>query len=263
MDSNNLFMKIIEERFDRFLSSYAVTGGDFLSPEEQSAASGFFRRNASQGAFLYGGYDEAERRMPVFMPDYTGVADEASLIEYFLNCPEDCPLRVLVVTIPAVEKTVPGHRDYLGALMGLGIKRQKVGDIIVKPRGAQIIVSEDLAEYLRDSLTSVGRVTVTTSICDITGLEPAEVKKEEREFNVSSPRLDNVVSAVFSISRKSAQEAISRGLVYIDGVQTTKPDRQLKPAEKLVLRGKGKAIYEGVSGTSRKGKDYIRVIKYV
>lgn len=263
MDESNLFLKKIEERFDRFLSSYMISGGDFLSPEEQSSASGFFRRNASQGAFLYGGYEEAERRMPVFMPDYTGVSDEDSLIEYFRSYPDECPLRVLEIKIPAVEKTAPGHRDYLGSLMGLGIKREKVGDIIVGPRGAQILVSEDMAEYLKDSLSSVGRVTVTTSISDITGLTPAEVKKEEREYNVSSPRLDNVVSAVFSLSRKTATEAITKGLVFIDGVQVMKPDRQMKEGEKLVLRGKGKAIYQGVSGTSRKGKDYIRVVKYI
>jgi RNA-binding protein YlmH len=263
MDESNLFLKKIEERFDRFLSSYMISGGDFLSPEEQSSASGFFRRNASQGAFLYGGYDEAERRMPVFMPDYTGVSDEDSLIEYFRTYPDECPIRVLEISIPAVEKTAPGHRDYLGSLMGLGIKREKVGDIIVGPRGAQILVSEDMAEYLKDSLSSVGRVTVTTAITDITGLTPAEVKKEEREYNVSSPRLDNVVSAVFSLSRKTATEAITKGLVFVDGIQVMKPDRQMKDGEKLVLRGKGKAIYEGVSGTSRKGKDYIRVIKYI
>ena len=131
MDEQNLFLKIIEERFDRFLDSYIVTGGDFLSPEEQSHAASFFRRNASQGAFLYGGYEEAERRMPVFMPDYTYVTDEDSLIRYFLEYPEQCPLRVLDIVIPPAEKTVPGHRDYLGALMGLGIKRTKIGDIIV------------------------------------------------------------------------------------------------------------------------------------
>ena len=205
MDEQNLFLKIIEERFDRFLDSYIVTGGDFLSPEEQSHAASFFRRNASQGAFLYGGYEEAERRMPVFMPDYTEVTDEDSLIRYFLEYPEQCPLRVLDIVIPPAEKTVPGHRDYLGALMGLGIKRTKVGDIIVGAHGAQIVVAE----------------------------------KEEREYNVSSPRLDNVVSAVFSVSRKSSQEAISRGLVFIDGIQTMKPDQQLKEGQKLVLRGSG------------------------
>ncbi len=263
MDESNLFLKKIEERFDRFLSSYMISGGDFLSPEEQSSASGFFRRNASQGAFLYGGYDEAERRMPVFMPDYTGVSDEDSLIEYFRTYPDECPIRVLEISIPAVEKTAPSHRDYLGSLMGLGIKREKIGDIIVGPRGAQILVSEDMAEYLKDSLSSVGRVTVTTAITDITGLTPAEVKKEEREYNVSSPRLDNVVSAVFSLSRKTATEAITKGLVFVDGIQVIKPDRQMKEGEKLVLRGKGKAIYEGVSGTSRKGKDYIKVLKYI
>ena len=263
MDDNNLFLKIIEERFGRFLDSYIVTGGDFLSPEEQSMASGFFRRNAGSGAFLYGGYDEAERRMPVFMPDYTGVTDEDSLIGYFLEYPEQCPLRVLDISVPPAEKTVPGHRDYLGALMALGIKRTKVGDIIVSGRSAQIVVAEDMAEYLKDSLTSVGRAIVKVTVTDITGLRPAEVKREEREYNVSSPRLDNVVSAVFSVSRKSAQEAISRGLVFIDGIQAMKPDRQLKDGEKLVLRGKGKAIYEGTSGKSRKGKDYIKVVKYI
>ncbi len=110
MDESNLFLKKIEELFDRFLSSYMISGGDFLSPEEQSSASGFFRRNASQGAFLYGGYDEAERRMPVFMPDYTGVSDEDSLIEYFRTYPDECPIRVLEISIPTVEKTAPGHR---------------------------------------------------------------------------------------------------------------------------------------------------------
>ena len=263
MDEQNLFLKIIEERFDRFLDSYIVIGGDFLSPEEQSRAASFFRRNASQGAFLYGGYEEAERRMPVFMPDYTEVTDEDSLIRYFLEYPEQCPLRVLDIVIPPAEKTVPGHRDYLGALMGLGIKRTKVGDIIVGAHGAQIVVAEDMAEYLKDSLTSVGRAIVKVTVSDITGLRPVEIKKEEREYNVSSPRLDNVVSAVFSVSRKSAQEAISRGLVFIDGIQTMKPDQQLKEGQKLVLRGKGKAIYEGTSGKSRKGKDYIRVTKYI
>ena len=263
MDENNLFLKIIRERFDRFLDSYTIVSGDFLSPEEQSKAFSFFRANASEGAFLYGGYDEAERRMPVFMPDYTGVEDEQGLIEYFKEYPSECPLRVLTVTVPPAEKAVPGHRDYLGALMGLGIRRTKIGDIIVGSRGAQIVVAEDMAEYLKDSLTSVGRASVNVTVSDITGLKPVEVRKEEREYNVSSPRLDNVVSAVFDLSRKSAVEAISRGLVFIDGIQTMKPDRQLKDGEKLVLRGKGKAIYEGAVGKSRKGKDYIKVIKYI
>ena len=233
MEDNILFLKILEERFSRFLQSYTVMSGDFLSPEQQSQASGFFRQNRSQGAFLWGGYEEAERKISLFMPDYTGAETEDDLLPYFMNNPEDCPLSVLEITIPKAESFRPGHRDYLGALMGEGVRREKIGDIIIRPASAFVHRT------------------------------PGEIKKEERRYNISSPRLDNVLSAVFSISRKSAQEAISRGLVFLDGIQQTKPDKQLSEDQKLVLRGKGKAIYRGISGTSRKGKIYITVEKYI
>lgn len=263
MEDNILFLKILEERFSRFLQSYTVMSGDFLSPEQQSQASGFFRQNRSQGAFLWGGYEEAERKISLFMPDYTGAETEDDLLSYFMNNPEDCPLSVLEITVPKAESFRPGHRDYLGALMGEGIRREKIGDIIIRPEGAQIIALREIGEYLAENLTSVGRASVDIRLKPIEAIDPGEIKKEERRYNISSPRLDNVLSAVFSISRKSAQEAISRGLVFLDGIQQTKPDKQLSEDQKLVLRGKGKAIYRGISGTSRKGKIYITVEKYI
>ena len=263
MDDNYLFMKIIEERFLRSRDNYIMDNGDFLTPEQQSLASGFFMRNRSQGAFLYGGYEDAERKIPVFMPDYTGVSDEEQLDEYFRNDPGSCPLVILDLTIPKAEKAVLTHRDYLGALMGEGIRREKAGDIIVRPKGAQIIVLRELGEYLKDSMTSVGRATVTAEIKDISSLDTGEIRTEEKSFSVPSPRLDNVVSAVFGISRKSALEAISRGLVFVDSVISMKPDSHLKDGQKLVLRGKGKVIYHGVTGKSRKGNPYIKVTRYI
>ena len=262
MDDNNLFLRIIEDRFDRFQKNYAMENGDFLSMEEQSRAAGFFRKYSSSGAFLYGGYDEAERRIPLFMPDYLGVSDEAGIIEYFKGSPSECPLVILEVKVPRQEKAQLTHRDYLGALMGDGIRREKIGDILVKPDGAQIVVLREMAEYLNESLTGVGRASVSTGIIGIDEIDPGEIIKEELHLNIPSPRLDNVVSAVFSVSRKTAQEAISRGLVFIDGIETVKADVKMKPGQKLVLRGKGKAIYMGVSGVSRKGRDYIDVIRY-
>ena len=263
MEENILFLKILEERFDRFLQSYSIMSGDFMSPEQQSQASGFFRRNRSQGAYLFGGYEEAERKMALFLPDYTGIETEDDILPWFSGNPDDCPLSVLEVTVPKAENFRPGHRDYLGALMGEGIKREKIGDIIIRPEGAQIIVMKDIGEYLADHLTSVGRASVSISVKAIDAIDPGEIKKEERRYNISSPRLDNVLSAVFNISRKSAQEAISKGLVFLDGIQQSKPDKQLSEDQKLVLRGKGKAIYRGISGTSKKGKVYITVEKYI
>ncbi|MCR4710579.1 MAG: hypothetical protein K5653_10055 [Clostridiales bacterium] len=263
MDDNNLFLKKIEDRFQRFQSSYAIENGDFLSLEEQSKAGRLMRSLSSQGAFFYGGYDEAERRLPIFMPDYTGVKDEKELLEYFMTYPDECPLCILKVSVPRQEGVVLGHRDYLGALMGEGIKREKIGDILVHKDHAQIILLKELGEYLKDDLSTVGRASVNTELLTIDQVDPGEIKKELRRYNLASPRLDNVISSVFNLSRKAAQEAISRGLVFIDGTETVKSDYQLKPNQKIVLRGKGKAIYLDTDGTSRKGKVYINVIKYI
>ena len=263
MDDSNLFLKKIEERFDRFLSSNTIENYDFLSPEEQSKADRLMKSMRSQGAFLYGGYSEAERKIPVFIPEYFDVTDEEGAIGFFAQEPELCPLVILELEIPKHESFVPGHRDYLGALMGEGIKRQKIGDILIRPGGAQIVVLKELAEYLKSSLITVGRASVTARLLPIDKIDPGEVHLEKIRINVPSARLDNVVSAVFSLSRKSAQEAVARGLVFVDGIQLMKPDYQLKPAQKIVLRGKGKAIYLDTSGVSRKGKLYVEVMKYV
>ncbi len=278
MDDPNLHLKIVEERFDRYLSSYAPDHGDFLTPEEQSALMPLFRRNRSQGAWLYGGYPEAERRLPLFMPDYLGIEREEDIYGYFRGNPGECPLAVLQVKVPRQERVSLTHRDYLGALMGCGIKREKIGDIIVSgaggssgdasgagggQAGAQIVILRELAEYLRDELTSVGRAAVTVDILDINELDPGEVRREEHSYTVSSSRLDNVVSAVFGLSRKLATEAIAKGLVFVDGTEVQKPDYRVTEGQKLVLRHRGKAIFVGETGTSKKGKVYIKVEKYV
>ena len=263
MDDSKLFLKMIEERFARFQDNYAPDNGDFLTLEQQSQAMSFFRNNASRGAFLYGGYEDAERRIPLFMPDYMEVRNEAEALEFFAKNPEECPLVILRISVPRQEKVALSHRDYLGALMAEGIRREKVGDILVHPDGAQIIALREMVEYLKDSLTSVGRASIRTEILGIDRVDPGQIIKKEMSFNVPSPRLDNVISAVFGISRKSASEAISRGIVFVDGVEMSKPDIKPREGQKLVLRGKGKAIYMGVTGNSRKGRDYITVIKYL
>ena len=135
MDENKLFMKIIEDRFRRFKDYYTAMNSDFLTPEQQSSLSGFLRSHHGEGLILFGGYEEAERKQLLFMPDYTGVTDERSAMEYFRENPEECPMVLLDVKIPAAQKGRLSHRDYLGALMGEGIRREKIGDIIVSEDG--------------------------------------------------------------------------------------------------------------------------------
>ena len=308
VNENNLLIKNIEEKYQRFLDYYTLVHTDFLTMEEQSQLAGFMRQHQSE-AFFYGGYSEAERRMLIMLPDYTEAYAKISslpkdlesndrqaqidqiITEFLASDEESSPISVLEVTIPPAEHRTPGHRDYLGALMGQGIKREKLGDIIIlgqdskattaqgsvqssahaaaassgKPatRGAQIIVASELADYLVQNFTQVGAASISTKKVPISNLRTSEIRTQELSITVSSPRLDNVISGVFNISRTAAKEAITRGLVFVSGVEVNKPDHSLKGGEKLVLRGSGKAIYHGPTGTSRKGKTYITVTKYI
>ncbi len=281
MDENNLFLKNIEEKYERFLDYYTIMNSDFLTMEQQSILSGFLRAHRREGVFFYGGYAEAERRQVVFLPDYTGVSEKISalpqlgnekeenyavcrvLTKYFEENPESSPICLLDVVIPPAEHKTLGHRDYLGALMGEGIKREKVGDILVHEKGAQIIVASELADYLAENFRQVGSVSVFVKKSQISALNSTEIRTISLKFTVSSPRIDNIVSGVFGISRKDAVSAISHGKVFVSGREISKPDFALKGGEKIVLRGKGKAIYNGVTGTSKKGKLYVDVEKYI
>ena len=263
MDENKLFMKIIEDRFRRFKDYYTAMNSAFLTPEQQSSLSGFLRSHHGEGLILFGGYEEAERKQLLFMPDYTGVTDERSAMEYFRENPEECPMVLLDVKIPAAQKGRLSHRDYLGALMGEGIRREKIGDIIVSEDGAQIVAAKELAGYLAENFRQAGRVCLDVKALPIFDLKQLETRTKNEKFTISSPRIDNILSAVFGISRKSAKEAISGGKVFVDGVEAAKPDFFLKGGEKVVLRGRGKAVYAGEKGTTRKGKVVIEAVIYI
>lgn len=262
MMENKLLLNLIEDRYAKFQTSYSMVTTDFLDLAQQSAVNHFVRGHAKDGIFLYGGHEDAERKQIVFAPDYLGVTTEEELIEHFVQNPEDCPLAVLDVKVGQKGATLK-HSDYLGSLLSLGIKREKTGDIIVQQDGAQIFVAKEIAPYLAENYFKAGRVPLTVKILPIAQLVVAKADIEQLKLVVSSVRLDNVVGAVFGLSRKLATEAITKGLVFVDSVETKKPDYFLKGGEKIVLRGKGKAVYNGTSGTSRKGKIYTNFERYI
>ncbi|MBR5516712.1 MAG: hypothetical protein IKU53_01950 [Firmicutes bacterium] len=267
-DANKLLLNIIEDRFRRFQKSYSIVTTDFLDMTQGSLAEPFVRSHQAEGAFMFGGYEDAERRMVVFAPDYlslsTGqaVTNLTELCQYFDENPEDSPIAILDVTIKQKGVTLK-HSDYLGSLLSLGIKREKTGDIMVHEGGAQIFVASEIAEYLANNYFKAGRVPLEAKVKPLSGLVRAEANIQEVRISIPSPRLDNAISAVFDVSRKAAVEAINRGIVFVDNVENKKPDYTLKGGEKLVLRGKGKAIYKGINGTSKKGKLYAEFDRYI
>ena len=268
MDENKLLLASLTDKYERFLQYEYLIVSDFLNLSQQSAVSGLLKRWRAEGTrvFLFGGLPDAERRMVVFVPSYMEIADEAGLLDYFRQNPQDCPLVLLDLKIAGGQNRGGrslSHRDYLGSLLGEGIRREKMGDILVRTDGAQAVVTRELGEYLQMHYGKAGNVSLDVEVLPISAADMGVIRRETVEFTVTSPRLDSIVAGVFHLSRKDAQTAIARGLVFVNETEMLKPDHSLKGGEKLVLRGKGKAIYQGVSGTSKKGKVYVTLEKFV
>ncbi len=212
--------------------------GDFLS--ENSISELLARKNfLPMEPHLFGGYDGAERQMVAFIPEY-----EEPLF----------PINALKLTSPMLSSLT--HRDYLGSVLGLGIKREKCGDIIIKDDACYIIFSEEICSFAANSLTKVGRVGVKAEEISL-----SEIQIPERSFRsvtgtVSSLRLDSVITLFYGKGRGKASEIISGGLVYVNGISALKNDMRLKDGDVISLRGKGKATLF-VGGTSKKDRIFI------
>ena len=208
--------------------------------------------------FYYGGYDDAERLCAVFVPKFY---EEKNPFDFFASYPEFDPITLL--RIEKYRFTSLSHRDYLGALMALGIRREMLGDIVTDENGCFLFCLSSVKRFIAENLGSVGRASVKVS-----EIQKGDfVQKNERTadvfFSVASLRLDAVCGAAFSLSRGKAADFIESGSVYLGGVQTLKPDRKVALGEKIVLRGKGKAVLSEIKGESKKGRIHIVIKKYL
>ncbi|MBQ2845735.1 MAG: RNA-binding protein, partial [Firmicutes bacterium] len=197
---------------------------------------------------FYGGYDDAERTVAVFLPDYAEVSD--------------CPLCVIRIKTPAGGRKLT-HRDYLGSLTGLGLKREMTGDILTVENGADIIVLEEVKDFILLNYSKAGRTTLTPEAVPLTELCIPESKTVMARDTVASLRLDNVISSAFQLSRAKAADAIRAGIVFVNSMQCEKPDMQVEEGAKLVLRGKGKAYLREVGGRTRKDRITIVIERFV
>lgn len=182
------------------------------------------------------------------------------------NSPAAVPetIRCIRVT-PVNEKFADDkltHRDYLGALMNLGIRRETIDDIICGDNIAYIFCIDTVAQFICNELLTVKHTTVRTEevppeACDI------EPEIEEVKVNVASERLDVVIAAVYGFSRNMASRLVMAERVSIDGKVVTKESVNLKIGSKVSVRRYGKFVYGGIDGTSKKGRLYVKIGKFV
>lgn len=299
MKDDNFLLGQISDRISQCENKYIVTGTGFLDAHQQSLARQYCRKHfvtvyeaaeepgifekpsekekafaedfaSEDGAFdgmnfgtgesfgfmdfppvrtlFYGGYEDAERVILINLPDYARLADNN-------------PLTVIRACKAEGGRELT-HRDYLGSLVGLGIKRELLGDILVREDGADIIVLSDIAEFILSNYCKAGRTALSLSQHHISELIVPKVKRTRITDTVASLRLDSVTASAFGLARGKAAEAIGRGIVFVNHLEVTKPDFQVKEGDKITLRGKGKACLTEIGGRSRKDRVYITIERY-
>lgn len=222
----------------------------FLSPREQQMCRFLF--GDSEELYFFGGYDDAERKMLFFLPDYL---DSAFFYE------PDSPLVCLHAQF--FDGDTPTHRDFLGALIGAGISRESIGDICIGTGSCDFFVTREIAPFVLQNLISAGRTRLHLSQASLAELSLPEPQTKEIRDTVASLRLDSVISSGFRIGRSLAAKYVETGKAAINGLPCEKADKPVRQDDKISVRGLGKILLRTVNGETKKGRISIVIDKYI
>lgn len=236
--------KRFEELAQRANDREYTVFSDFLGLSEISEISAM---RFSVPVTLWGGYKNAERCVACF-------GDR----EYFAD-KSDYPIKCILIK-PVNQKFADtlSHRDFLGSLMGLGIRREVLGDIIISENKGYLFCLETIADYIIENLTQVRHTTVK---CELTDNIPTDIlpQPENLEIIVSSERLDVIVSAIYKMSRSQVLPVFHTEKVFVNGVVKTSPSATLNVGDKVSVRGFGRFIYNGVLRHTKKDRLVINI----
>ena len=222
----------------------------FLSPRELELARFLF--GEEPGLYAFGGYEEAERRMLCWLPEYL---DASALTD------SDSPLVCLRATF--WDDDTPSHRDFLGALIGAGIAREALGDICVGKGSCDFFVTAEIAPYILQNFTSAGRTHLHLEQIEPDQVQILEPEVKEIRDTVASLRLDSILSSGFRIGRSQATQYIHAGKAAIDGLPCETPDKEDQEGMKISVRGLGKIKIRSVNGLTKKGRISVVIDRYV
>ena len=260
-DKSTIIGKIAQKPEDRLLLARILdkyeqshrrgipTATGFLSPHEQAMAEALLHTAGVRAGYIFdGGYQEAERRRLCFLPDWAE-GTETELV--FLRAAFRDSAAALT------------HRDILGSLMGLGVERDRLGDILVSAHSADIVAAASLRNFFLREWGEAGRVKLTVTEIGREDLEVPQAQVKTVRDTVSSLRLDAVAASAFGLSRGRAAELIAAGRVSLDHAACLKPDKQVGQGAVLTARGLGKAKLIEVGGLTKKGRVGIVIERYL
>lgn len=210
-----------------------VVSTNFLTPAEVSEVIHILK---GYEYCITGGFEEAERRIIIIGTDENKVSNFCT-----------------VIRVESLN-SVLSHRAVLGSVLGLGIKREMVGDIIVNDKVCDIIIMQEMKTYILNNLTKIGRENVSIKESSFSELLGIDFNKETRIVSVASLRLDSVISGGFGISREKSASLINGEKVLINFLPCKNVSKSIRENDLISVRGYGRIRFLNVLGETKKGR---------
>lgn len=223
---------------------------DFLDPRQLEILKSIVNSNLGLTMFFDGGYTSAERVRALIAPDYWQKSEK----ELGLSC-------FKIKGLNRFDRLE--HKDYMGALLNIGIKREKFGDILIGGDLVQYIVAAEIADYVRSELTKIKHSKIELIEINKEELVVPEKNYQILYLTVSSLRADNILSQVYNQSRANAGQLIRANKLKVNWKPVDQTDYLLKEGDTVSLRGFGRFELLAEEGNTKKGKHRIKIGKLV
>ena len=240
-DEKEKVVKIIDKVNLASRRNIPVFTNEFFTPKIWSF---FVKTNFGVKIDASGIFEEAERRI-------LSINNEVN---------ENYPITILKISNKSSFSNLY-HKDYLGAILSLGIKREKIGDIIVDEGCGYVICMDEIADYIVYSLDSIGKSKVSISYLNKNDELP-KIKFEEDVINVASMRVDNIVAKLANISRSKSIDLLNSSKVLVNYSPIKDKNLEIKEGMRITIRGVGKFIINTYIGDTKSGKKKIKIKKY-
>lgn len=259
--SNNeeriLLSKVID-KIEYTKTKNKIANTDFLDEHEQKISSDLLVKMKVNNYILYGGSDNSERKILIIYPEKLSniFKDKIPNKNEYIN--------VIRIILPKQLYTQYTHRDYLGGIMKTGIKREKIGDIIVYDEGADILVMPETAKYLLYNLPELTRFSKSKiEVIDIKLIKDKKESYEDIEIIVPSMRLDCIIAEITRVSRNKATEIINQERVFVNFIEETRLSKEIKIEDLITIRGKGRYRITEVLRKTKNDRLILKIQKYV
>lgn len=234
------------DRLERVVENHSIEYTDFLDPYQRKLCHSFLNRFKEVSYFEEGGLENSERKSIVMYQSYMNKNDI------------EIPISALRISGNFKFKEL-GHRDYLGALMNLGIKREKTGDILIHKNYGDIIILKELTDYIKYNLEMINKEPVSITEIDISELVDVEEEYIERNIIVSSFRLDVFVSAICNISREKGLFLIKGEYVKVNWQTIGIASKEVYEGDMISIRGYGRIKINKILGKTKKGRNNVSI----